>query len=63
MKPDPQVPQQQADRHVQEPHVELLRRRPNPALVHLPIARLDPEPFPDVSFTQSTRLGVIPQYA
>ena len=46
MKPDPQVPQQQADRHVQEPHVELLRRRPNPALVHLPIARLDPEPFP-----------------
>src|SRR5208283_2778914 len=24
----------------------LLRRRPNPALVHLPIARLDPEPFP-----------------
>ena len=46
MKPDPQVPQQQADHHVPEPHVELLRRRPNPALVHLPIARLDPEPFP-----------------
>jgi hypothetical protein len=44
MQPDPQVPQQQGDRHVQEPHLEVLRRRPNPALVHLTITGLDPEP-------------------
>src|SRR3954447_20031468 len=46
MQPDPQVPQQQPHRYVQESRVELLGRRPNPALVHLSIARLDPEPLP-----------------
>ena len=46
MQPYPQVPEQKPDRHVQEPHVELFRGRPDPALVHLPIAGLDPEPLP-----------------
>src|SRR5215213_11597325 len=44
MQPDPEVSQQERDRHVQEPHLEPLRGRPDPALVHLAIARLDPEP-------------------
>src|SRR3954451_490196 len=46
MEPYPQVPHQEPDRHVQEPHREPRRRRPNPTLVHLPIAGLDPEPAP-----------------
>src|SRR4051794_9398191 len=46
MQPHPQVSQQEPDRHVQEPHREPGRRRPNPTLVHLPIAGLDPEPAP-----------------
>src|SRR5947209_20483191 len=43
MKPDPEVAEQEPDRHVQEPYLESPRGRPDPALVHLTIARLDPE--------------------
>ena len=46
MEPHPQVPHQEPDRHVQEPHCEPRRRRPNPTLVHLAIAGLDPESAP-----------------
>ena len=44
MKPDPQVPQHQRDRHVQESHLESFRRGAHATLVHLPGTGLDPEP-------------------
>lgn len=46
VQPHPQVPQQEPHRHRQEPHLEPTRRRPDPALIHLAVARLDPEPTP-----------------
>ena len=46
VQPHPEVPQHQRDPHVQQPQQRVARRGPDPPLVHLAVARLDPEPQP-----------------
>src|SRR5512135_638942 len=46
MEPYPLVAEHQRDPHVQQPQLRPSTRRPPPPLVHLPVARLDPESGP-----------------